>query len=110
MLLELEILVMFAREQEIQQRGKCELFSGLGCGRWCHPVEQGTGKLRLVIERNACARDAGVVRAGPRREREVEENDAVVTINEDVPRMDVAMHDAACVQPRIHVEDGNREA
>lgn len=101
---------MLAREQEIQQCGECELFLRFGCGRRPDPVEQGTGELRLIVERHARPRYTGVVCAEPSREREVEQRDAVVAVDEDVPRMDVAVHDAALVQPGVDVEHGGREA
>ena len=108
-LLELEILIVLSREQEIQQRGKPELFASFGCG-WRHDaVEQRPGKLRLVVEWHAGARDAGVVCAGPPREREVEQRAAAVAIDEDVPRMNVAVHHATPVQPHIGIEHGDRE-
>ena len=109
-LLELEILIVLAREQEIQQCGERELLSRLGRGRRPEPVQQGTSKLWLVIERHARTRHAGALRADPSREREVEQRDAVVAIDEDVPRMDVAVHDAVAVQPGVDVEHGDRES
>jgi len=101
---------VLAREQEIQQCGERELFSRFGRGRQGLSVEQGTRELRLIIERHACPGHAGAVRADPSREREVEQGDAVVAIDQDVPRMDVAVHDAALVQPGVDVEHGNRES
>ena len=87
---------MLAREQEIQECGERELLAGFGCGRRCLTVEQRARELRLIIERHARARHAGV-RANASRECEVEQNDAVVPAGENVSRMDVAMHDATGV-------------
>jgi hypothetical protein len=102
--IELEILIVLAGEQQIEQRSECELLSRLGCGRGCDPVEQGTGQLRLVIERHARARDAGVFRTDAYCEGEIEQRDTVVAIDEDVSRMDVAVHDPAPVQAGIDIE------
>ncbi len=107
--IELEILVVIACEQQIEQCTECELLSRLGCGRGCDPVEQRTGQLRLVVERHARARDAGVLRTDAYREGEIEQRDTVVAIDEDVSRMDVAVHDPALVQAGIDIEHADPE-
>jgi len=109
-LLELEILIVLAGEQDIQQRGECKLLPCRGCRRRREARERRIGKLRLEIERHAGARHVVAIGADPPREREVEHRDSPIAIHQDVARMDVAVYDALGVESSVAIEERDPEA